>query len=108
MPKTTGQFKFLPLFVLPTLAFTYLSYFSGWAFMWIMGFSIYLGCKWLTWSKATEKGIRPSIWLSLGYLLAWPGMDAQTFFDRKKSAAKPTWNSWLEAILKTALGAVFL
>ncbi len=108
MPKTSGRFTFLPLFVLPILSFIYLSDFSGWAFMWVMGFSIYLGCKWMTLSKALEKGIRPSIWLSLGYLFAWPGMDTQTFFDRKKSVAKPTWNLWLGAIFKTALGAVFL
>ncbi len=107
-PNILEWFKFLPLLVLPTFAFTSQPHFSSWAFMWIMGFSIYAGCKWLTWSNALEKGIRPTVWLSLGYLIAWPGMDAEAFLDRNSRVPNPTSRVWLTAILETALGAVLL
>lgn len=108
MRLTTGWFKFLPLFVLPVFAFTFQSHFSNWAFMWIMGFSIYVGCKWFTWSNAFEKGIRPTTWLSLGYFIGWPGMDAAGFLDRRTKIKKPNPNTWYVAILKTVLGVVLL
>ena len=98
----------MPLFVLPILAFTFRSHFSSWAFMWIMGFSIYAGCKWLTWSNAVEKGIRPPAWLSLGYFVAWPGMDARAFLDRSSKITRPHSKIWYLAALKTLWGAVLL
>jgi alginate O-acetyltransferase complex protein AlgI len=76
--------------------------------MWIMGFSIYAGYKWLTWSDTLEKGIRPSTWLSLGYFIAWPGMDAQTFLDIRSIIPKPHSKAWSMAILETLSGAALL
>ncbi|MBI2487064.1 MAG: hypothetical protein HYW01_08905 [Deltaproteobacteria bacterium] len=108
MRLTAGWFKFLPLLVLPTFAFTSQPYFSNWAFMWIMGFSIYAGCKWFTWSNALEKGVRPTAWLSFGYFIGWPGIDAEAFLDRRTKIKKPNPTTWYIAVLKTVLGVVLL
>ncbi|HWP93730.1 MAG TPA: MBOAT family protein [Thermodesulfobacteriota bacterium] len=100
--------KFIPVIVLPVLALASRPSFSSWELMWLMGFSIYAGCKWLTWCRALEKGMRPSLLMSLGYLLFWLGMDAQEFLDRKTKIGKPTRKLWCIAIIKTLLGAILL
>src|SRR5690242_9799595 len=40
-----------------------------WAFMWALAFSIYAGCKWLTWRR-TPAAAAPW-WRHVGYLFAW-------------------------------------
>src|SRR5262249_45019933 len=51
-----------------------------WALMWALAFAIYAGCKWLTW-RQTPAPDAPK-WRHVGYLLAWPGMDADAFLKR--------------------------
>lgn len=108
--KTNIQrwFRFVPIVVLPAFAFTLRPDLSNWAFMWAVGFSIYAGCKWLTYCKALEKGASPTTLLSLGYLLLWLGMDAQAFFDRRTKVPKPSAKTWFIAIINTASGALLL
>jgi hypothetical protein len=48
-----------------------------WAFMWLFAFSIYASCKWLTWWSTPSRSA--SLGRHLGYLMAWPGLDADAF-----------------------------
>jgi hypothetical protein len=45
---------------------------------------------------------------ALGYLLAWPGMDAEKFLDEKTVPAKPRGVEWAMAIVKTLFGVGLL
>jgi hypothetical protein len=48
-----------------------------WAQMWAVALAIYIGCKWLTWQRAARRNA--PVWKHLAYLIAWPGMDAESF-----------------------------
>ena len=75
--------------------------------MWTLSFAIFAGLKWMTWWKARAR-IAHGAGRSVAYLVAWPGMDAETFLDADKHPAKPTAQDWLWAVMKTALGAALL
>jgi D-alanyl-lipoteichoic acid acyltransferase DltB (MBOAT superfamily) len=75
--------------------------------MWILSFAIYLSLKWLTWWRARSRIAHP-VWRSLGYLLAWPGMDADAFLDARQRLSPPAPWTWLKAAFETILGAVLL
>lgn len=81
-----------------------------WAWMWAFALAIYAACKWLTWRRTPVAGAPP--WRHAAYLLAWPGMDAQTFLTSEVGSATRVpvaAREWLSALLKTALGvAIFL
>jgi hypothetical protein len=76
-------------------------------FMWILSFAIYFSLKLLVWSRARSH-IAPPLWRSLAFLLAWPGMDANTFLDVRERVAAPRFSAWLWAVAKTAIGAILL
>ena len=75
-----------------------------WAFMWLLVFAIYCGCKWLTWRRTPAPDA--PLWRHLGYLLAWPGMDAATFFNlhRQAKVPRPSAAEWSFALAKLAFG----
>ena len=75
-----------------------------WAFMWLLAFAIFVGCKWLTWCTAPRGA---SGWLQLGYLMAWPGLDACTFLITPNRLLPPM-GAWLFAAGKLALGMVLI
>ena len=75
--------------------------------MWILAFTIYAGLKWVTWWKARTQ-IPHTAWRSAAYLLAWPGMDANSFLDATQLARQPTRRDWFWAFFETILGAVFI
>ena len=70
--------------------------------MWLIAFSLYAGCKWLTWWTGTRCG-HPSLAKSLAYLLLWPGMDFGTFVERA-AVRPPLRREWLEAIAAMLAG----
>jgi alginate O-acetyltransferase complex protein AlgI len=51
-----------------------------WKFMWLMTGAIFLGCKWLTFWRTKNQDVDLRVGRALGYLFAWPGMDASKFF----------------------------
>src|ERR1700734_3746776 len=105
--RNTGWIGWLPLVVLPLAALALYNLLQPWAFMWILAVSIYCGLKWLTWSKA--RGHVPhAAWRSIAYLVAWPGMDADSFLDARKVAPPPRFSDWTRAVLETSLGATLL
>jgi hypothetical protein len=97
----------LPLLVLPALAITVQRRMPAWLFMWALSFAIFAGLKWMSWWKVRAR-VAHSAGRSLAYLVAWPGMDAETFLDGDKRPIKPTAQEWLWATLKTALGIALL
>lgn len=101
-------FDFLPLLVLSSLALSFRTRLVPWVFMWAMAFALYGGCKWLSYRVALRQGARPALRRTLGYLLAWVGMDAADFLDEKKFPAKPRRSEWVLALLKTVFGLILV
>jgi predicted DCC family thiol-disulfide oxidoreductase YuxK len=99
---------FLPLVVLPVVALYFRAQLAPWVFMWAMAVALYAGCKWLTYRVAVNRGIAPAPLRVLGYLLAWPGMDAAEFLEAKNVPARPRAMEWALAMLKIALGLALL
>lgn len=79
----------------------------AWLFMWALSVAIFTGLKWMSWWKARAR-VAHSPGRSLAYLVAWPGMDAETFLDADKHPTRPDVQEWLWATLKTALGVGLL
>lgn len=79
----------------------------AWLFMWALSLAIFVALKWMTWWTAHDEA-PASVGRSLAYLLAWPGMDADTFLDPRVQPDRPRLNEWLWATAKTALGIVLL
>lgn len=95
----------LPVLVLPIMAAAFTPQdWPRWAFMWLFAWTIYFGCKWLTWRL-----IRPSVstGLQMGYLVTWPGMDAAAFFFTP-NREMPSLGAWLFALAKFSFGIALL
>jgi len=75
--------------------------------MWVLAFAIFAGLKWITWWKA-RNSVPHGLGRSVAYLVAWPGMDAETFLDSRKHAPAQRFREWLWALSKTLLGAALL
>ena len=99
---------FLPLLILPVAALLVRSWMPRWGFMWAMAFALYAGCKWLTYREARVRGVTSDPPRTLGYLLAWPGMDATAFLGGTDRLARPHTSEWIAAALKTLLGATLI
>jgi hypothetical protein len=105
-PKASW-FGWAPLVLLPTLAICFRGHTPAWVFMWSLCFAIFFGLKWLTWWEARDH-VPHSPGRSVAYLLAWPGMDAETFLDSRQVASTPEYPEWIWALLKTLFGILLL
>ena len=105
--QTAGLIGWFPLAALPLSVFALYNFLRPWEFMWILAASIYVGLKWLSWWKAQAR-IPHAAWRSFAYILAWPGMDAESFLDATKVPPAPRLRDWAWAILETCLGAIVL
>src|SRR5262245_55673507 len=94
-----------PLVLLPLAAGLVSARGPRWALMWSLAAAIYAGCKWLTWRRTPAP--EAPWWKHLGYLIAWPGLDARGFLG-SDSAEVATLSEWLFAWLKSALGVLLL
>jgi predicted DCC family thiol-disulfide oxidoreductase YuxK len=101
-------FDFLSLLILPLVALLCRAHLAPWVFMWTMAFALYAGCKWLTYRLASKNHRQTRSLLALGYLLAWPGMNAAEFFNRQVHIAKPRKIEWSFAAAKVIFGMVLL
>jgi hypothetical protein len=95
-----------PLIVLPAaVLFMMPADVPRWAFMWTLAVAIFAGCKWLTWSEARDA--TAPWWLHAGYLLAWPGLDANTFLTfPSRDVVRPKPSEWMAGGLKLVAGIV--
>ena len=99
---------FLPLLILPGVALLLRSWMPRWGFMWAMAFALYAGCKWLTYREEQVRGVARTGVRTLGYLIAWPGMDAPAFLAGTDRPARPRPPEWVAAALKTLFGATLI
>jgi hypothetical protein len=97
-----------PLLVLPPAVLRLAPSMPRWAFMWAMACALYAGCKWLTYREARARGAASDRLRALGYLLAWPGMDAKTFLSDTTLAGRPPVSEWMAAAFTTLLGATLI
>ncbi|MGA8223879.1 MAG: MBOAT family protein [Candidatus Acidiferrales bacterium] len=96
----------VPLAVLPAAAIALRTFLLPWVFMWLLAGAIFAGCKWQTFWEARTAARRMSWKRSAAYLLLWPGMDAEKFFETGVGKRHITSGEWLAAIVKTLAGAV--
>ncbi|HEY2124679.1 MAG TPA: MBOAT family protein [Chthoniobacterales bacterium] len=83
-------FKIAPwigLLILPALALSTQHRVPPWAFMWLMAYAIFLGCKWLTFWRTKDQQIHLA--RLTGYFFLWAGMDAVAFLG-PAAPAKPS------------------
>lgn len=103
--RTPRLVRWLPLVVLPLGAIALSSLLQPWVFMWVLSISIYFALKWWSWWKAKDKISHPA-WRSVAYLLAWPGMDAESFLATTKCVPPPRLWNWFWAVFETGLGVI--
>jgi len=96
-----------PIIVLPVAVFLFTpGEWPRWVFMWLLAFAIFLGCKWLTWRRTPAPGAR--WWQHVGYMLAWPGLNAGAFLspERLPEKDRPSLREWSLALIKLVIGIV--
>jgi Membrane bound O-acyl transferase family len=82
---------------------------TPWIAMWAVAGAVFVGFKaltWLTWlarRRSGDGGHDVPVWRHAGYLLAWPGLDADAFLTRAP-AAPPTGREWMIAAVKIVFG----
>src|SRR5262245_13112866 len=80
-----------------------------WVVMWTTAVCIYAACKGLTLWMAVRHSEPVDRWRALGYLVAWPGMNASAFlFGDGYRLPRPSSREWLAASLKTLLGVAMV
>jgi hypothetical protein len=84
----------LPISVLPRSEITRRNLLPAWGFMWALSFTIFVSLKRRTLCRARERFVHPA-WRSTAYLLAWPGMDAESFSDESRHIPPPQPTTWL-------------
>jgi Membrane bound O-acyl transferase family len=98
----------IPLLVLPAASIALRSQLAPWVFMWTLAIAIFFGCKWQSWWDARIATANGSFGRTLGYLFAWPGMDAESFLDPRRHSQRPKVSAWVSASMKTVAGGVVL
>jgi alginate O-acetyltransferase complex protein AlgI len=73
--------------------------------MWAVAFALYAGCKWLTFAEAISMRGSPRPARAIGYLFAWPGMDACSFL-RGSPAKAPPWRALAWGIFNVLAGVI--
>jgi hypothetical protein len=96
-----------PIVLLPLAVLTFTpAMWPCWVFMWLLAFAIYAGCKWLTWRRTPSHDAQ--WWRHAGYLLAWPGLNAEAFLGSRRLPQKdhPSVFEWCFAIVRIFVGIV--
>ncbi|MBI2804853.1 MAG: hypothetical protein HYX68_07725 [Planctomycetes bacterium] len=104
--KLAAVITWVPILILPA-AFILVAPtgLDRWAFMWVLAWTIFVGCKWLTWRSVPTTGA--SIPLQLGYLFAWPGLDAPAFLNTP-NLQRPRVSAWFFAAAKLTIGLLLI
>lgn len=94
----------LPLLLIATLPFR--DRLPKWIFMWLFVTAMFAGCKWLTWRRV-DPIFGKSALRTIGYLFAWPGMDAKSFLTGQNKQPPPL-TEWLLATGRFVAGIALL
>lgn len=81
---------------------------TGWVFMWAVAVAMGFAGKWLTYQDARRHGRATPLTRTLGWFLAWPGLDGRAFFDQATAVARPDRSEWLAAVAKLLLGVALI
>ncbi len=81
---------------------------AAWQRMLALALALLAGLKWLSWRLAVGQGSAAGAGRTLGYLLAWPGMDAKAFLDRGKRVNAPARTQWARAALRILAGVAVI
>jgi len=103
----SGWAAWLPSAVVPIAAVAVRNRLPPWLFMWALALALYAALKWASWWRSEARRQAPA-GRSLGYLVAWPGMDADSFLDNSRQVTAPAPSDWLWAFSKTIAGVVLL
>jgi predicted DCC family thiol-disulfide oxidoreductase YuxK len=96
IPKRSRWLDWLPLGTLLLATLPFRAHLPNWIFMWLFVTAMFAGCKWLTWRRAQTSGRPTNVTRTLGYLFAWPGMDAKSFLTGQHTST-PKFAEWLWA-----------
>ena len=107
IPKRTRWLDWLPLPLLLLATLPFRDHLPNWIFMWLFVTAMFAGCKWLTWRRAQTDGCPTNIARTLGYLFAWPGMDAKSFLTGQHNQQPPL-SEWLLATGRFLAGIALL
>ncbi len=77
-----------------------------WAFMWVLAWAIYFGCKLTTWLRGWWREGFGTAGRAVGYLLAWPGMDPQPFAAMSREPLAVAKGRWLRAWAMVGAGVL--
>ena len=103
-----GWIGWAPVALLPLAAIALRSRLVPWVFMWLLAAAIFAGCKWQTWWEervtARVRGWRRSA----AYLLLWPGMDAEAFFETGAAMRRIQPRQWFAALGKILAGVTLV
>ena len=81
----------------------------AWVFMWLLAFSVFFGCKWLTWRRGMRQVGEVNRFISFGYFFGWVGMDAKKFLNVRHTDFKPkTGRTGFWRAAKTLAGAALI
>src|SRR5262245_48608290 len=97
VPRRHRRWDWLPLLVLPGLAFLFRERMADWVFMWMMALALFAGCKWLTYGRAVAGGVKLGVRGALTYLFGWVGMRPDSFAKRRQNPA-PAKAQWIGAV----------
>lgn len=106
MPRTQHEISpwqgWGPLLVLPVAVVAFPPpQWPLWLLMWLLSFAILVGCKWLVWRRTPVVGA--PVWLHLGYLVAWPGLNPKAFLSSHQQTP-PRLSEWGFATLNLLMG----
>ena len=97
-----------PLAVLSLAAIALRAVLIPWAFTWLLAAAIFAGCKWQTWWEARATKRARSWRRTAAYLLLWPGMDAEEFFETNVEKRRIEPREWLAALVKALAGVALI
>jgi alginate O-acetyltransferase complex protein AlgI len=80
---------------------------DAWVLMWLIAGALFFACKWLSW-RASFARPAARAGRTLGYLVAWPGMDADSFLRTERPAPAPDEERFALAGRNIALGTALL
>src|SRR6202165_3573137 len=98
----------LPLIVLPAAVLISGRHLAVCVLMWGVVIAICSALRWMTWWRGRSIVPQVSLRRSLAYLFLWPGTDAPTFLDARRSATPATGSELLRAMAAALLGVFLL